>query len=92
MSFPGVGAALALLNVLVLLGLLAIEARLALAGERKLAAGVSGLAVLAAVTLLLCLALLGGPLLRWLRETGPGARLIGPPEPSLEAKGGGRRP
>jgi hypothetical protein len=100
---PVVGAALAVLNALVLLGVLAVEARLTAAAEHKLAAGASGLAVVAAISLLLLLTLLGGHLLRRLRRAEPepsvterpptpGSGGPGSPEASLEAKGAGRRP
>jgi hypothetical protein len=68
---PIVGAGLAVLNGLVLLGLLAVEAHLTASGEHKLAAGTSGLSVLAAITLLLLATVLTGHLLRRLRRETP---------------------
>jgi hypothetical protein len=99
---PIVGGVLALVNVPALLGLLALEAHLTAGGERKLAAGASGLAVLAVISLLLLATLLAGHLLRWLRrppvkEPAAAGAPIGPgassrEATSLETQEPGRRP
>ena len=94
MTRSAVAAVSALLAAVGVLFLLAVEARLVHAGERKLAAAASGLAALAAVILLLLLTLLAGHVTRRLRA----GRTVGqaaeapPAEPSLEAKGAGPRP
>ena len=64
-----------------MLGLLTVEAQLTSAGERKLAAGVSGLAVAAAVALLLCVTLLAADAARALRALTAARRPTAPPVP-----------
>jgi hypothetical protein len=68
---------IAVLSAGAVLGLLAVEASLTAADERKLAAGISGLAVAAAVVLLLCLTLLAADVLRALRGLVAGGRPAG---------------
>lgn len=100
----GVSVALALLTAALLFLLLVVDAKLAAVGARKPAAAASGLAVMAAIALVMSVMLLAGRLFRWLAEVGLSRRRVTggalasearaprAPEPSLSSKEMGRRP